>query len=121
MITNYSNIACDINFEQTNTGFSNHGSTNPAIISHTTYLETNKASDIRIYPNPFGASATLKFDNPEQKPYTVFVYNLTGNLIRTYKNISSDVLSIEKGNLSNGVYTIELVGENIQSKIMIVQ
>ncbi len=121
MITNYSNMACNINFEQTNSTVLNHGSTNLAIITQTNFIKPNKRSNIRIYPNPFVESTTLKFDNPDKKPYTVFVYTLTGNLIRSYNNIISDVLTIEKGDLNSGVYTIELVGESSKSEMMIVK
>ena len=68
---------------------------------------------IRIYPNPFSDKTTIEFNNPNQLNYKLSVFSITGNKVVEIENIRTNKIEIEKGNLSKGIYIIELKGENI--------
>ncbi len=118
MITNYSNIACNIIFEQTNSAA--HGTMNSAIVNHFYNPEMDNTS-FSIYPNPFSKSTTLKFNNPDNTSYTISVFDVTGKLIRIYNEVTSDILTIEKDDLKSGIYSVELNGEKTQRGRFVVE
>lgn len=75
---------------------------------------------ISIYPNPFNDFATIKFERPINGEITL--YNLYGQKVKTLKNTFSEKLILERDNLTNGLYFIELSEENkviSKSKILI--
>ncbi len=82
---------------------------------------TNPEEDgFNIYPNPFQDQATLTFSNPQNQSYTLYITDLSGKRYRIVSDITSSTFTIEKGNLSEGVYFIELIGPEIyRGKILI--
>ncbi len=76
---------------------------------------------ISIYPNPFSEQLTLSFSE-EQKNLTITVTDLFGKIIKTI-NFSGYQQTIEKGEMTEGVYFIQLKdGENVlMTKKVIVQ
>jgi hypothetical protein len=67
---------------------------------------------LKIYPNPFSRQATIEFPNPELSEYRVSVRNLSGKLVLLEKT-NGNSLVIERGDLSPGLYSIELAGRKI--------
>jgi hypothetical protein len=75
-----------------------------------------------LYPNPFTTSTTLLIDAPAPDNYTLFIYDLLGNVVNTMKNITSEEIKIEKGNLNSGIYFYRLQskkGYNSNGKFVI--
>jgi hypothetical protein len=73
-----------------------------------------------IYPNPLKETAILTFDNPEGFPYTLSITNLSGKVCRIIDNITSYEYELEKGNLKEGFYFVELKGPKIfRGKVLI--
>lgn len=70
---------------------------------------------LNIFPNPAYDVATVNFHNPDGKKYDLTVIDLTGKTVRVIENITDNKIAIEKGNLNNGMYFIELKGEDIQT------
>jgi hypothetical protein len=74
---------------------------------------TNSNVQVNIYPNPFRTSATIiinsvfKLENAELK-----IYDLFGQEIKRFINISRQNFTIEKGNLTNGIYFYKLIQDN---------
>lgn len=75
---------------------------------------------ISICPNPFTHKTTIKFHNPNHSKYKLSVFNITGHKVFEMDNITTGKVELERGNLSNGVYLIELRGKNVfRGKIII--
>lgn len=65
-----------------------------------------------LSPNPMNASATLKFDNLSNEVYCLDVYDSKGMLMNSKSNISNGEVSIERANLSSGLYIVRLYSTN---------
>ncbi|HHZ64456.1 MAG TPA: PKD domain-containing protein [Flavobacteriales bacterium] len=83
------------------------------------YIEVAAAAEIEekisndnliIYPNPFNKSAKLVFPNNEQGLYELFLYDMIGNKVNIIQKTTENHYVLEKGNLSTGVYFIEIQG-----------
>jgi hypothetical protein len=66
---------------------------------------------ISIYPNPLTESATLKTDKGLVNA-NLFVINCLGQIVKQIKDISGQTYTIQRGNLSSGLYFIKLVQDN---------
>jgi len=64
-----------------------------------------------ICPNPFSNEATLKTDR-ELKNATVIISNPFGQQVKQAKNIAGNEIKITRGNLSAGVYFLQVIQEN---------
>jgi hypothetical protein len=88
-------------------------------IMYTGMIENN-LNTINIYPNPVTGFATLMYQNPGHKVYNLKIMNIKGETVRTINNITDNKLVIEKGNLTSGIYFIEIRGEKtFRSKFLI--
>jgi len=83
-------------------------------------LAENALSKINIYPNPLKSIATLEFPNPENKDYSLTLTDISGKTVRIQNSITESKIIIEKRNLRNGIYFIELRGyKTFRAKILI--
>ena len=76
---------------------------------------------IKVYPNPFDNYTRISFDNSANTEHTLFIYDLVGELKRTINNITQSEFTIDKGDLTKGVYIIEIraPGRSLITKIMV--
>lgn len=51
---------------------------------------------IQMFPNPFTDHTTLNFDNPSGRAHTLNLYDLRGKLVRTFGNITTSNLTIDR-------------------------
>ena len=72
--------------------------------------EINNANSVSISPNPFTAQTVITFSN-EQKNTTVKIIDVVGKEIKT-QTFSGKQLIIEKGELNNGIYFVQITDEN---------
>ena len=73
-----------------------------------------------IYPNPFIENATIHFSNPNREAYRFILTDVAGKVCKIVNNITTSEYVLEKGNLKEGVYFIELTGLRIyRGKIVI--
>jgi hypothetical protein len=82
------------------------------------------SSNVVLYPNPFDNNATLGIPQSiKLNNAAVEIYNVLGQNVRTIQNITENNVSIEKGNLQNGIYFYQLInsGEIINSGKFIIQ
>ncbi len=68
-----------------------------------------KNNEIKIFPNPFGASTTIEFDNKKNEKYSLRIYNTTGQRVRKIENIITGKIKIERENLKSGLYFFQLM------------
>ncbi len=74
---------------------------------------------LNIYPNPFSQGTTIEFPNPELAEYRIMIRNLAGKVVQI-KTTNGNQVFIERGNLSSGIYSIELSGKKIyRDKIVV--
>ncbi|MBI3502880.1 MAG: T9SS type A sorting domain-containing protein [Bacteroidetes bacterium] len=77
--------------------------------STTAILEEENTSAVSVYPNPFTSSVTI---SSEMQNCSVNIFDLTGNAVRKISNVNQFPFTIERGNLSSGIYFLELRNEN---------
>ncbi|MFD1552658.1 M4 family metallopeptidase [Putridiphycobacter roseus] len=66
-------------------------------------------NEFNIFPNPTQNIVQIEFTSSDHR--TIEIYNLTGQLLRTY-NFNSKIESINLSELSNGIYLIKERGNN---------
>ena len=69
--------------------------------------------ELAIYPNPSADYTNICFSNPEQNEYQLIVRDLTGKMVLFLSNITEDKVTIGRGNLKAGYYSVEVLGEYI--------
>jgi hypothetical protein len=86
-------------------------STNPyrlmiqAVITNTTgVLEGEAESLVTAYPNPFSNATTFKIQSDNLKDLSFNLYDVTGKIVKTIRNVNSTEFKLERGNLQNGTY-----------------
>ena len=65
---------------------------------------------LRIFPNPFNKFTTITFYTDGGR-YEFLVFDMLGNRVRRIENILSDRVVLEKGDLTSGIYFIEIKSE----------
>jgi hypothetical protein len=89
-------------------------------IIETGLADIHSSSRIQVYPNPFNKSTTLMFNNPESYSYTLYIMDLSGKVYRIVDNINTSKYVLEKGDLKEGFYFIELRGPKVfRGKIVV--
>jgi hypothetical protein len=59
---------------------------------------------VKTAPNPFKDVTYITFDNASGKNFTLSISDVTGRVVRTINNITTDFVEIKRENLSTGVY-----------------
>ncbi len=68
---------------------------------------------MQISPNPFSTSAIMKITgNKGTAPLSFIMYDLTGKDVKAKSTVSGQQITIERGNLNNGIYFYKLLQEN---------
>ncbi|MFC2113422.1 T9SS type A sorting domain-containing protein, partial [Bacteroidota bacterium] len=85
-----------------------------------TYVYPLVSEDMFIYPNPFNHSTTITFPNQSNELYRLVLTDLSGKVCRMVDGITTSEYVLEKGDLKNGLYFIELRGPKLyRGKIVI--
>jgi hypothetical protein len=72
--------------------------------------QLEKGKESGLYPNPSNEFSTLRF-NDVAISHTVILKDMTGRTVRSYKDYSNSELLIEKGNLSSGIYSVNILSK----------
>ena len=80
-------------------------------ISNVTGISEIVLEDIHIIPNPFSVSTILQTDKVF-KDATLTVYNSSGQQVKQINNISGQIITLHRDNLSNGLYFLCLTQDN---------
>jgi Zn-dependent metalloprotease len=80
-------------------------------------VNTNKETDLSIYPNPFEEYFLIQMNKTEK--FNLNLYNISGKLVYSSK-INNNSTKISLSDLTQGVYVVELINENqtIRKKII---
>ncbi|MEA3445412.1 MAG: CotH kinase family protein [Bacteroidota bacterium] len=67
---------------------------------------------IDVYPNPATDFFTIEFNKTKNCEYALKLYDLSGKLVKEIDNITTERLTINTGNLNNGIYLLRLINYN---------
>jgi len=85
-----------------------------------TGVQSLSSQGLRIYPNPFTNKTIIEFPNSSMEKYQLIITDVSGKVIFIQDNIIGSKIELDRGNLSEGIYFIELKGEYIyRGKILI--
>jgi uncharacterized repeat protein (TIGR03803 family) len=84
-------------------------------------IENNLEKYFHVYPNPFSETATLQITNPQIMNVELTIYNVFGQTVyNTLIHNSSFVIS--RGDLSNGIYFLQLkTSEGVVEKKIVIE
>lgn len=84
---------------------------NPCVdlISSTNVVEDSFA--IKVRPNPFSNTTTISFSNPTNDIYTLQINDIAGQGLVNKEGISGNNIEVSRGDLKNGIYYFQLIGE----------
>lgn len=77
----------------------------------------NTIVPIRNYPNPFNDFTTIEFNNKIGEIYTLKLFNVLGENVRTISNIFTNKIILKRGNLKSGVYFFQLISPSKQIRV----
>jgi len=75
----------------------------------TAVVDEVQEQSLAVFPNPFSSTMTI---SSEMKNCSINLIDITGNIVKSFSNVSRFPLTIEKENLSSGIYILELRSEN---------
>jgi hypothetical protein len=84
-----------------------------------TSSDTADAGKIYVYPNPMTISAVVVFTYEASQTYQLTILDLTGKTVYT-KQVFSGEFEIERKNLKEGVYILQVAGREIYRKKLMV-
>jgi trimeric autotransporter adhesin len=87
--------------------------------SFITTSDTAGASKIHVYPNPLVINAVVVFPYEADQKFQLSILDLTGKLVYT-KPVFSGEIEIERKNLKEGLYILQVAGKKIYRKKLIV-
>jgi hypothetical protein len=67
---------------------------------------------VTIYPNPSYDYTIFNFPSTGQNTYEIIVYDILGNAIRSYKNISAKSFVLKRDHLASGTYLYKISTED---------
>jgi hypothetical protein len=68
--------------------------------------------NLRVFPNPFSQQAKVIFANPRHEFFQAHLTNINGQTVRSYPAFQGEEMTIEKGDLTPGMYLLHLVDPN---------
>lgn len=66
-----------------------------------------------ICPNPFTSSTVIILRNPDHEPFTFYLFDMNGRLIRHITGILSDRLTLQREGLEPGIYYYRITGSAV--------
>jgi predicted RNase H-like HicB family nuclease len=69
--------------------------------------------ELKIYPNPFSESTIIEFPNPDFASYRLIIMDVSGKIHLMTGEITGSRYELQRDNLENGFYIIELVGPQV--------
>ncbi len=86
---------------------------NTCLVAYTGIDELdNGGVELNLYPNPMETTTTLQITNRFNANINVQVIDPTGKMVRDYGNVSASNLTINKSELSAGIYFIQVSDES---------
>ena len=79
-------------------------------VVETTGLPVLTEGAVKAFPNPFSQTTVITFPNPAGEAYRMILTNLSGKVYQIVNDITTSEYVLEKGDLKDGFYFIELRG-----------
>ena len=70
---------------------------------------------VRLIPNPFRKQTRIVFSNPDNLPHQLFLYNQSGQKVRSFQNIQGQEWILSGDGLAPGIYRFQLLGKEIRT------
>jgi len=92
------------------------GCTSTEIISINSQVGISESnfSDLNIYPNPFNDMAVINFGQELTSTHIIVIYNLFGQEVSRYENITGTTIEIYRDQLSTGTYVLTLMNSTFK-------
>ncbi|MFM8950208.1 MAG: T9SS type A sorting domain-containing protein, partial [Bacteroidota bacterium] len=68
--------------------------------------------NVSVYPNPVSSKATVSISGTTNEKFSFVVYDMVGNMVRSYENLSAGSFTFDREGLLNGVYLYEVRGND---------
>ncbi len=68
----------------------------------------NNAETLTAFPNPANNATTIQFKNPDNKTYTLLIYNAMGQEVQKTDNITDSEAKVDVRNIRGGLYFFQL-------------
>ena len=83
-----------------------------SVVSNEDQIQPTNLFSIDTYPNPFRQDLSIKINNKDSVPSEINIYNIKGQLVRTWKDVKSYELIWDGKDTSNqpvksGIYLIK--------------
>ena len=78
--------------------------------------ELNKTNNFNVYPNPVASEFTIQFQNLKSNS-EIKILDQYGKTQKTIDNFSGKEINIQRGNLSSGIYFVQITDENGRTEI----
>ncbi|MFN5323817.1 MAG: T9SS type A sorting domain-containing protein [Bacteroidota bacterium] len=72
--------------------------------------EVNAAGNISVFPNPISNKATVSISGTTSERFEFVVFDMIGNVVRSYDDLGAGSFSFDRSGLQNGVYFYEVRG-----------
>jgi hypothetical protein len=69
--------------------------------------EDLSAAGLKAYPNP--AANTLMIESETDEISAAYIYNTTGQLVKSVRDINSNTVNIDVSDLSSGFYMLKIM------------
>jgi len=66
-------------------------------------------NNVKVAPNPFQDQALVTWNNLDKTTFQVQLLNVTGQVVRSYPNVTGESLRIEKRDLVPGIYFLNII------------
>lgn len=85
------------------------------IIADCLGMDEKNENQITLYPNPFNGFTTINFGRELTEYYSIFIYDILGQLVYQNENISGSSVKIESKNLVSGSYVLSVLDSNSEN------
>jgi hypothetical protein len=89
-------------------------------VGTTSVLNVNGDNSIRIFPNPASSFITIQFSNPDHETLDLNVIDVAGKIVKGVPSVSGEEVVISRDQLNEGLYFIELKGEKVVRKKVVI-
>jgi hypothetical protein len=76
--------------------------------------ELSFKNNVKVHPNPFTEYTIITFDNSFFEKNTLKIFNTSGQLVKEYRNITGNILTIERDKMCRGIYYFQLMNDKRQ-------
>lgn len=90
---------------------------NPGFVTVTWINELSDLSAaLKVQPNPFNKYTTIDLQHFEKQNLKVVLTNLTGQTVMQFDDVKTNELILERNNLSQGLYFLEVTGDGFYAR-----